>query len=291
MADLLLPEATDLEANQLIPVGGTKFVEQFWKHKGTILRQKVVEPQGEARDFTWISTELAKRTGLLEKYNKALNRGAGGIVPLKGEDYDFSLDIDQVHQPDTIWDAICKAASTELSDSNETKDLEWFKQHGLDLKPIPQHSWYLYPTMVEQGLRYEMPYQERLLRIGKELGNRLHEKKISWWDEQLSEYAALPTWHDIPGRWETALRNDGADPDDFPFWLLATKSMQYHTGANVSIQLMREVSQHVRGHTGVIMNSDSAAKLGIQQGDKVAIRSHIGVTLGRATPSRRCHWS
>ncbi|HEY5717363.1 MAG TPA: molybdopterin-dependent oxidoreductase [Motiliproteus sp.] len=282
MADLLLPDATDLEANQLIPIGGTKFVEQFWRHKGTILRQKVVEPQGEAKDFTWIATQLAQRTGLLEQYNTALNRGAGGISPLKGDDYDFSLDPTTEHEPDAIWDAICKAASTQMGGPDATKDLAWFQEHGLDLKPIPQLSWYLYPTMVKQGLRYEMPYQERLLRIGKELGSRLHEKNIAWWDKQLSEYSALPEWHDIPGRWETALKNDGANPEDYPFWLLATKSMQYHTGANVSIQLMREVSQNVRGHTGVIMNATSAAKLGIEHGERVAIRSHIGVTYGRA---------
>ncbi|OMH37949.1 molybdopterin-dependent oxidoreductase [Motiliproteus sp. MSK22-1] len=282
MADLLLPEATDLESTQLIPVGGTKFVEQFWKHKGAILRQKVVEPQGEAKDFTWISTELAKRTGLLEKYNNAINRGAGGVSPLKGEGYDFTLDTKTPHPPEQIWDAICKSASAKLSDNKEVKDLDWFKENGLYLTPMSQKLWYLYPTMAEQGLRFEMPYQERLLRIGKELGNRLHEKDIAWWDEQLSEYAALPVWHDIPGRWETALINDGADPEDYPFWLLATKSMQYHTGGNVGIQLMQEVSQNVRGHTGVIMNTTSAARLGIGHGDRVAIRSHIGVTYGRA---------
>ena len=282
MADLLLPEASDLESTQLIPIGGTKFVEQFWQHKGAILRQKVVEPQGEAKDFTWISTELAKRTGLLEKYNSAINRGAGGVAPLKGEGYDFELDTAQAHQPEAIWDAVCKATSSQLSDNKETKDLHWFKENGLYLKPISQQSWYLYPTLVEQNIRFEMPYQERLLRIGKELGNRLHEKKIAWWDEQLSEYSALPEWHDVPGRWENALKNEGFNPADYPFWLLATKSMQYHTGGNVTNQLMREVSQNVRGHTGVIMNASSAAKLGIKHRDRVAIRSHIGVTYGRA---------
>ncbi len=282
MADLLLPEATDLEATQLIPVGGTKFVEQFWKHKGAILRQQAVEPQGEARDFTWISTELARRTGLLEKYNNAINRGAGGVAPLKGEGYDFSLSTDEVHQPEQIWDAACKAASAQLSDNSEVHDLDWFREKGLFLVDIPQTSWYLYPTMVEKNLRFEMPYQERLLRIGKELGNRLHERNIAWWDAQLSEYSALPEWHDIPGRWETALKNEGADPDDYPFWLLATKSMQYHTGANAGIQLMREVSGNVRGHTGVVMNTASARKLGISHGDRVEIRSNIGVTIGRA---------
>jgi Fe-S-cluster-containing dehydrogenase component len=147
---------------------------------------------------------------------------------------------------------------------------------------MPQRSWYLTPTLAEKGLRYELPYQERLLRIGRELGNRLHEHDMHWWDTQLSEYTALPEWHDVPGRWEQALVDSGAKPEDYPLWLLATKSMQYHTGGNVSIALMREVAQNVRGHAGVIMNANTARRLGIADGDRVEIRSHIGATYGKA---------
>ena len=282
MADVLLPEATDLESLQMIKVGGTKFVEQFWEHRGVVLRQPAVAPQGEARDFTWISTELAKRTGLLEGYNAALNRGAGGGAPLKGEHYDHTLDPGREHGVEAIWDAICKASSASLSGGAETHDLEWFKEHGFYTVPMSKFDWYLTPTLEKHNLRYEMPYQERLLRIGRELGNRLHEQKMHWWDAQLSEYTALPEWHDVPGRWTEQLKNAGANPDDFPLWLLATKSMQYHTGGNVSIALMREVAQNVRGHTGVIINAGTARRLGIAEGDRVEIRSHIGATYGDA---------
>jgi phenylacetyl-CoA:acceptor oxidoreductase len=58
--------------------------------------------------------------------------------------------------------------------------------------------------------------------------------------------------------------------------------MQYHAGSNVSIALMREVSLNVRGHTGVIINATTAARLGIAEGDRVEIRSHIGATYGKA---------
>ena len=86
-ADLLLPEATDLESLQLIRIGGSKFVEQFWDCTGFALRQPAVATQGEARDFTAIATELARRTGLLDKYNASINKGAAG-VPLKGPHWD-----------------------------------------------------------------------------------------------------------------------------------------------------------------------------------------------------------
>ena len=266
----------------MIKVGGTKFIEQFWEHRGVALRQPAVRAQGEARDFTWISTELARRTGLLETYNKAINNGTGGVAPLKNGDYDYSLDPAREHGVEEIWDAVCRAATARLSEGRETRDLEWFRQHGFYTVPMSKLDWYLTPTLEKQGLRYELPYQERLLRIGRELANRLHGKGMHWWDAQLSEYTALPEWHDIPGRWERALVNAGAKPEEFPLWLLATKSMQYHTGGNVTIELMREVSQNVRGHTGVIMNAGTARRYGIGEGDRVEIRSHIGATYGNA---------
>ena len=97
-ADVLLPEATDLESLQLIRIGGTKYIEQFWDHQGFALRQPAVAARGEARDFTEIATELAQRTGLTAKYVAAINKGAGG-VPLKGEHGDFSLDTGAQPQP------------------------------------------------------------------------------------------------------------------------------------------------------------------------------------------------
>ena len=117
-ADVLLPEATDLESLQLIRIGGSKFVEQFWHCQGFALRQPAVATRGEARDFTAIATELATRTGLLDKYNASINKGAAG-VPLKGPHWDFALEPGQPHAPEAIWDAVCRAASAELSDGKD----------------------------------------------------------------------------------------------------------------------------------------------------------------------------
>lgn len=287
MADVLLPEATDLESTQLIRVGGTKFVEQHWAHHGVALRQPVVEPQGEARDFTWIATELARRTGLLENYNAALNRGAGGMK-LKGEHWDFSLPVDQVHDVETIWDAECRAATAELSGGSDIKGLDWFKEHGWYVTDFQRKDWYLVPTLEDQGLRFELPYQERLLRTGAELGRRLHETGIHWWDEQLTEYQGLPEWHDVPERWVKATRSLGADPDDYPLWAITTKSMPYTTGNNAGIPLMNEVAGNLRGHGSVTMNAGTAGQLGIRDGDWVEVRSPLAFTRGRVALVQGC---
>jgi len=285
MADILLPDATDLESMQLIRMGGTKFVEQLWKHEGVVLRQPAVEPRGEARDFTWIATELARRSGLLDRYNTAINRGAGGM-PLEGKDYDFSLAADTVYEVDEIWDRACKAATAKYSKGKEVHGLDWFQEHGFFVVPFKQVNWYLYPTMVEQGLRFELPYQERLYRVGKELGNRLHEKGIHWWDEQLKEYEPFPDWCDVLQTWDHAVENLGTDPKQFPFWLITTKSMQYAAGNNVSIQLMDEVSQNVRGHGRILINTAAAKSMGLNEDDWVELRSPIAITQGRVALSQ-----
>lgn len=282
MADVLLPDCTDLEATQLIRIGGTKFVEQFWQHHGFALRQPVVAPRGEARDFTWIATELARRTGLLEPYNEAINRGAAGL-PLAGPDWDFRLEPTQVHSVTEIWDAVCRAASAELTGGEATDGLDWYARHGFRTVPFPRLHWYLFPRLADQGLRFELPYQERLKRVGTELGRRLHERGIHWWDAQLRDYEPLPAWKDYPRLWERALAEHfGVDIEQFPFWLLTARSMQYSWGGNAALQLMREVAGNVAGHRGVIINARRAAELGIGDGDAIEIRSPLRATRGRA---------
>ena len=282
MADVLLPEATDLEGMQLLRIGGTKYVEQFWDYQGFALRQPVVEPRGDSRDFTWIGVELARRTGLLEKFNKAVNRGAAG-VGLSGEGYDYSLDVSEAHSVETIWDAVCKAASAEISEGKDDSDLDWYREHGFKVIPYPRLQWYLYPHLVDHGMRFEMPYQERLLRIGHQLRRRLHEQEITWWDKQLKEYEPLPTWHDYPEMIKKIMvDNLGGAEEDYPFWLITSRSMQYSWGSNVGIQVMKEVAENVKGHKGIIINTGRAAELGIRDGDMIEVRSALRATRGHA---------
>ena len=164
----------------------------------------MVELQGDARDFTDISSELALRTGLTERYVAAINRGAAG-VPLKSDRWDFTLDPSYAHSRDQIWDAVCRAASAELTDGAEDHGLDWWKANGLRTRPFSRTEWYLSPILAEQGLRFELPYQERLARVGKELGRRMHEKNMHWWDAQLAEYQALPAYKDFPKLWEDSV--------------------------------------------------------------------------------------
>ena len=281
MADVLLPDATDLESLQLMQIGNTKFIEQLWRHEGWAIRQPAADPVVDCKDMTDISTELCRRLGLLEDYNKAINRGAGG-ARLVTDEFDYGLDTGVAHDREVIWDQIAKAASHALTEGEEVRDLAWFKEHGYMLKPFSQLGWYLSRRLREQGMRFEMPYQERILRHGRQLANRLHEEGIEWWEKQLQEYEALPSYKPLPDIWTDFVRDKGHKPEDYPFWALTSRSMQYSWGANVGIPIINEVARNVAGHKGVVINAQAAEQLGITNGDPVRIESIVGQTEGHA---------
>jgi phenylacetyl-CoA:acceptor oxidoreductase len=242
----------------------------------------VIEPPVATRDLTDIATELAARTGILDGYLAAVNRGSGTTVPLTGEGYDYALTGAARPTAEEIWDRVCRAATVSLSRGAVERDLEWFKRHGAFFVPFPSKQYFLHRAMVAEGLRYEMPYQERIKRVGEELGARLHERGIAWWDVQLEEYQALPKWKDFPAIWQETARLRGRNAAEFPFWLLTSHSMQYSCGANASLPVLADVARHVRGHFGVMLNRSAARRLGIADGDLVEIESSTGRTEGRA---------
>lgn len=292
-ADVLLPEATDLESLQLYRIGGTKYIEQYWKHQGYALRQPIVDTSrrgvstADTMDLTDIATELAKRTGMLNEYITALNKGGGTGVPLawrepSGRSFDLSLPKDAVPSGQEIWDRVCRAATLSMSGGKEEHDLAWYKEHGAFFVPFPEKEWFLYGAMEEKGLRFELPYQERIWRAGSELGNRLHEQGIEWWDTQLREYQPLPVWKDFPDIWYRIAEAFQKRPGDYDLWLLTSRSMQYSWGSNVGIPVLADVAKHVKGHFGVMMNAQTAARLGIGNDDQVWIESPLKRVKGHA---------
>ena len=150
------------------------------------------------------------------------------------------------------------------------------------LKDFREIDWYLHPAMENQGLRYEFPYQERLTRHGRELSHRLGEIGIEWWEDQLAEYEFLPSYMPYADIWLNYAAEYGRDPDDYPFWAVTARSMQYAWGANAGIPIINEIANNIAGHKGVILNRTRARELSIGEGDKVVIESVTGITEGRA---------
>lgn len=291
MADVILPEHTDLEGLQLFRLGPSTHSEAYWEEYGFGIRQPGVEPPYNTMDPTDLSTELARRCGILREYNEAINAGImlglrlngritadrtiGNHATEGGGSWNCALDPDVQYTRDEIWDRLCRSAVRHLTGGAEERDLEWFRDHGRFTVPYPAIRHFLHPVMVKWGLRYEMPYQGRLKIIGEELGRRLHDKGVGIWDAQLHEYQALPQCEDYSLMWDEALKRVGAKPADYPLFMINTRSMQYAWGSNASLPVMAEVARHVTGFGGIVIHSSVAKAQGISDGDTVVLESPI----------------
>ena len=229
--------------------------------------QPAVPPQGEAKDFTQIATELARRTGLLEAYNSAINRGAAGIR-LSGKNYDFSLAPEKVHDVETIWDASCRAASAEITDGAESHGLAWFKEHGLARNRSRGCSGTISDTWSQKDCA-----SNSLTRSGyfasatSSAAGCMNKTCIGGTSNSANTGAAQ--LEGLQRLWESALaKHYAVRIADYPFWLLTARSMQYSWGGNVGIQLIKEVADNIAGHGNVVINRGAAERLGIADGDR-----------------------
>lgn len=281
-ADLIIPDHTDLEGTQL-----KLTMNRHWQHvldrRGYVLKQPVVEPLHNTKDITNIFTEICDRLGNLPDYNDAINRGlitAG--VPFSGDDYDYALDTDEKYESEEIWDRACKAVTMALSDGEEEHGLDWFKENGYYSAEMSKLQRYLHPKMKEEGLRYELPYQERMKRVGEELGRRLHEEDIHWWDEKLEEYKPLPTGENFLEVWDSFYDEMAKNPEEYDIYLLSTRSMQYSWTTNVRSPAMKEAAESMMDFGGIALNPSKAEEKGIEEGDRVVVESPVGSTEGIA---------
>jgi len=278
-ADLILPESIDTEAYQIFRIGSTTYTgtTAFWPYFGFALKQPIIKPIYDTKDPTDIWTELAARVGILDKYYEAINRGALTFgQPLKGPDYDYSLDPSKKYSAEEIWDRVARVITKWLSGGKEERGLDWFKKHGFYIVPFPRIRFYLHPIMQMWGLRYEVPYLESIKRIGEELKRRLHERGVHWWDEQLKEYKALPEAKDYSVLW------DEFYGPDYDLYLITSKNINIYHAYNVyNPHIIENVSQYL-DMPGLSINRETAKKRGIKDGDLIVIESPRGKVVARA---------
>jgi len=279
-ADLILPDHTDLEGFQLMAVFSHHWYST-WEYYGYILKQPVVEPVHNTKDMTDIIVGVMEKLGLLKEFNAKINKGSGTGIPLSGEKYNFSLEVDKKYRVEEIWDRICKATTAMLSGGKEIHDLDWFKKNSIYLKKYPKLEKYLYYVMLKKGLRFEVPYQEKIRRVGEELGNRLHERGVRWWDKQLKEYSALPHVKDFSEEWDELYKKIGESPEKYDMWLITSRSTNLLWTGNVSDPKMLDAAGRALDFGGVVMNSKVARKRGIKDGDVVIVESPFGKKKSR----------
>ena len=125
----------------------------------------------------------------------------------------------------------------------------------------PRLQWYLYPHLVDLGLRFEMPYQGASPASARSSAAACTNPASTGGTASSRIPPAAESSTTSPTSSSTrVISNLGGRDEDFPFWLLTARSMQYSWGGNVSLQMVREVAASVAGHRGVIMNPSAARK-------------------------------
>jgi len=285
-ADLLLPEDCDFESLQLFPTGGVKDHDVYWEQAGVAIKQPIVKRLYNTMNMTDIMTEIANRTGMLAEYNAFINRGDWLCFELGGTPYE--LDLNTKYNAEEIYDRAARATSEKFSGGKASFSLEDLKQTGGFFGPLPQDDiypagkapgmqirpWFMYPLYKKKRMRFELPYQERLKKIHQELSRRLHERNIFWWDEQINETDFLPPCEIVGDIWDKVIPEIyGKKAEDYPFWVLSTRSGQQPWGLTMSLPQVHELTRLVMGHNALQMNKKAAESLGIKEGDEIWLES------------------
>ena len=168
-----------------------------------------------------IATELARRTGLLEPYNAAINRGAAG-VKLSGANYDFSLEANRrARRRDDLGRHLPRGERRADRRCGDRRARLVTRARLPATKPFPRLQWYLYPDARRaRACASSCRTRSGCRASARSSAGGCTSTACTWWDRQLEEYQPLPHWRDLPAVWEGALaRHFGVTIGDYPFWL------------------------------------------------------------------------
>ena len=260
-ADLVLPETMYLEKLHVMPNRLT------WSHTAQTgyfywgIRQPVVAPPGEARDWTEVLMELADRLGFLGDLYRRFNVKYG----LKGT---YQLDSSRKYTKEEISDRKFK------SQFGEERGLDWFKKQGfVSVKRTVDE---LYPLL---RLKSRFPlYFENIRAAGMKVQEATQGMGITDWD--VSDYDALPEWkpcasyHSSQG-FELTACNFRVPTHNFSI-----------TAENPWLCEVAELNPYAQQ---IIINTKTAAKRGIRNKDKVYVESSVGKVSGVAKVTECIH--
>ena len=260
VADIVLPDCCSLErytpavtfpSTFCHPTGMDQWVWQ--------IRQPVVEPLFERRDFNEVMMDLAKRLGILDKYYTAINN----LIPVRygGEMSDkYRLD----PKGDYSWEDICdRLLKDRLGDD---KGLEALKKTGLE-------KW---PTKVEEMYwRWFVPvripiYFENFIEGGekaREVCKSFGREDIQDW----SFYTPLVNWFPCPSHTDT-------NPE-FDLWGFCWRPSFHTQSSTQNNPWLDEVSINDPFVYLIQINEDTGKKKGMKTGDIIWVENKLGRRL------------
>jgi anaerobic selenocysteine-containing dehydrogenase len=251
LADIVLPDTTYLES------WGIEHCEApfIWGFK---LRRPVLKPPDSVMDATDFLTELSDRLGILHKWNGFLN--ARYIEPFGKPE--LLLEPNRKYKVEEFLDRWVRA--------EHGVGLDWFLKNKWNVrKKTPKELYWPYGNV-------RVPFY---MMIVKKYGDELRKKfseigyPKDWMRNWADDYLPLPVWKP-----SNILSKD----DEYDMTMIYYKLPQVTFGDMTSGMWTSPVLQMRPDVVGVLINSRTAEKKGIKDGDTIIIESKNGVKV-RAT--------
>jgi anaerobic selenocysteine-containing dehydrogenase len=288
MADVVLPVHSSMERSTcavFLPPHQATGGEISGMHMA-YLRQPI-PPVYNTRHADDILTELAERVGIL--YGKdglydRLNRRKDHLLIDDGfylEDSEHKLDINKRQTLEEIYDRQLRSWR-----HGGGRGLEELKKTGFVKLPAPKKHWYTYYFFPDNKTRHPF-YFEHLKKTGDTLRANLRKYNVAFPgidDEEyvFEQYHAIPFWIE---------NSEIQAPPEYDLWVINWKTPYYaHDPDNVGGNpWLAELAQKDPFDAGVFLNSATAQRKGLKEGDVVVIESRYGKTMGNVRITELIH--
>jgi len=263
-ADVVLPDQRILE--RFNPFPNSKLLSHISQLSGYYycgVGHQVVKPAYEARHWCEVLLEIADRVGFLKDFYGYFNDAM--IV-----DPAYKLDVEKKYSLEEIYDNWTK------SEFGPDRGLDWFKEHGyLRMKRTAEER---YPI---NQIKARVPiYYEHYIQAGEDIRTLMKERGLTEFDT--SAFVALVQW--IPG--PAYKRRESTEYD-----LLSVNYSDpifFKTTSPENVWLNEIAERHPRT-LKIEINTETAKKRGIKDGDTIWVESIAGKVKGIAKVTECIH--
>ena len=261
VADIVLPDACYLERyTPAVSFPSTFSHPQGEGDWGWTIRQPVIKPLFERRDFNEVMLDISKRLGVLPKFYKGLNDSItvryGGEM---SERYKLCEDGSREHSWEDITDRLLKDRFGEehgLEHVRKTGVFTWPK------RPEDVYWKWFNPSRVPVYFEYFIDSGEQIAKLWAQYRGE------DFFDFDWSRFKALPDWHPCPSHTETQ-----SEYDMYTFYWRAVTHCNSMTQQNPYLD---EISQEDPYVYAVQMHRKTAEDKGLKEGDFIWLENPAG---------------
>lgn len=257
VADIVLPDASFLERyTPCVTFPSTFCHPTGMDHWVWQIRQPVVEPMFERRDFNEVMLELADRLGIKDKYYQVIN----DLIPVR---YGGEMSEKYKIQPDGdyTWEEICdRVLKDRLGDDN---GLEALKKTGLvKWKTKPEEMYWRWHVPVRIPIYFEF-----FIDGGQKASKLLAEFDAEDWLD-LRFYTGLVNWFPCPSHTEK--------DKSFDLWAFCWRPSFHTQSSSQNNPWLDEISCNDPWVYLIQINEDMGKSKGMKDGDWIWVENTVG---------------